>query len=427
MAESPTVLDALEAWLGSRPTRTVLEKLTLHELDDLAELLGELWEAQAEGRIATDASLLGGWTSAAWSEAVFRPELSDSLLYYPSLVVLDPLADFFADRSVLQEMHGIRYRRPDGRDNTLVTGPRMWSEQGSYREMRTDPSAATTRFATIVDNLYTLEEPIRGGVLILRSQWPVLARRREQIAAGVRHDIGSASMQGFVNDIASAQIGPTVWDNLQGLSVELNLPVRPADARWKAEPAFYYLNKTLALADASGAQYVPSTQVDLDLLTLKVNLGVRRVHPASLLREVARLVAPAVDVPIREAVALRRSSEDFEAWRREIQRFGRSASADTPEELRERVEDELSPKIDAVRRAMARSTFAHSVRTDGATVVISGAIAAGAALATNQSSSSAVINGAAVSLTGSVGWVVRAYTRRKPHGANAVLTTLLKK
>lgn len=266
------------------------------------------------------------------------------MLYYSRLLLLDPLADFFDDRSALPDTRGIRCRRRDGLDNVVQGGAQIWSRSGSYESLREDPAAAA-RFAGMVHNLYALEGPIRDGVTVLRSQWPVLSRRRAQLEAAVRHDVASGELQDFIASIPPEEIGLTAWDNLRGLTLSLDGPVRQADEKWRAEPFFYYLDKMLAVADAFDARYVPASVVDLEFLRKKVTVGVHRTHPDGMLREVSRVVAPSVEVSIREAASVRKSPDDFEDWRSALRGIQREASAGSPNELRQRVEDELRPRV----------------------------------------------------------------------------------
>jgi hypothetical protein len=421
--QASTVIDALEHALGARPTQRDLAMLNLPELDELVGVLSEFWLAQADEPVPGGASLVGGWTSAYGSEPSLRAELSDALLYYPSLLLLDPLANFFDDRSALPAARGIRYRRRDGIDNVVHSGPELWSRADAYESLREDPKSAVDRFARIVDNLYALEGPIREGVVVLRSQWPVLARRRVQLESAVRHDVGSKDLQDFISSIPPDEIGPMAWDNLRGSSVSLSDPIRPSDAKWRAEPFFYYVDKMLAVADAFNAQYVPSSEIDLALLRKKVTVGVHSVHPEAVLREVSRVAVPSIEVSVRQAASIRKSSDDFEDWRSSLRNIQRGASADSPEELRQRVEDELRPRVNKVRRDLEGSSLRNLVRTDGTDVIIDGAVG----LSVASFVSHEPLWGAAAGLgAGVLQWIRKAYTRPRPAGADAVLATLIR-
>jgi hypothetical protein len=421
-SSGPVVLDVIENALGCRPTRAEMEALSISELEELNDRLSEFWEAQHDEPVRGDAVLLGGWMGAFWSEQMLRTELSDSLLYYSSLVVLDPLADYFGDRAELPEPRPIRFRRSDGRHNSVVSGPLQWSSQGTFPVPRESQSEAATNFARIVSNLYELESLIRAGVVILRSQWPTLAERSQQLATSVRKDIRSPEMQAFVrSEEALAEGGFTVWDNMRGLEVHMDLPVHTADGAWQAQHAFYYLAKVLAVADAAGAQYVPTNELDLGLLRLKVSASIRQSHPGSLLREVSRVLVPSADIPVREALAIRESSPNFEDWRSALSNLRRVTSAADGEELRRRVEDELRPRVRSIERDLDRTSLSASVRKDGASMIIDGAIGLGAAVAAGES----VVGVGAAFASGAVRWVHSAYTREQPEGADAVLAALV--
>lgn len=416
----PNLLDVLENALGARPIRSEMERLSVRELENLRELLGELWSAQHDEPAGHDAYLIGGWMGAFWSTPTLRTDLSDSLLYYPNLLVLDPLADFFAEPSEMHEMRGIRYRRPDGQYNVLTMGPAMWSQQATFPRLRDAPAEAAAQFAAVVSNLYELEHLIKSGVVVVRSQWPTLRQRAQQLITSVRHDVKSSAMQAFVDSSTAAGAPLPVWDNLRGARVEMDLPVHGADAVWRNEPVFYYLAKTLAVADAAGAQYVPAEAADLDLLRLKVNSGIRQIHPGAFLREVTKIVAPSVDVPIARAVEIRASSENFEDWRRALRQLRRTTGDATGEELAEQVRDELQPRLHAVARELKGSR--EVLRDEGAAMLIDTVVGGGVAIATQD-----VLTGvAATASSGLLRWLYRAYAREEPGGSNAVLATLIR-
>lgn len=417
------MLDALQDALGAKPERSELATLSVSEVAAIGERLEEFWRQQADEPIPGGGSLIGGWRSANSSEPAFREDLSDSLLYYPKLMLLDPIADFFHRANTLPEPRGIRYRRRDGQDNTVIAGARLWSSHHTFESLRVEhPDLAASRFAAIVDNLYALEKPIRSGVTVLRSQWPILERRRTQLEAAVRHDVASPDLQAFIASIPPDTVGLTVWDNLQGLQISADGPVREADERWVAEPFFFYIDKMLAVADAYGAQYVAANEQDLELLRRKVTVGLHRSHPGAMLREVADIVVPSVDVPIRQAAAIRANSSDFDDWRSALRTIQRDGSADTPEVLRERVEDTLRPRVNQVRRELESSSLKELVRRDGVDLIIDGAFGMAATILTHDPIATV---GATVG-AGITQWILKAYTRPKPSGADAVLATLLR-
>ncbi len=167
---------------------------------------------------------------------------------------------------------------------------------------------------------------------------------------------------------------------------------------------------------------MPSTEVDLTLLRRKVTVGVHRAHPEAMLREVSRVAVPSIEVSVRQAAAIRKSSSDFEDWRSALRSIQRGASADSPDELRQRIEDELRPRVNRVRRDLESSSLKELVRSDGTDVIIDGALGFSVGFATNEP-----LWGAAATVGSAVlQWIRKAYTRARPTGADAVLTTLLR-
>jgi hypothetical protein len=421
---SATVLDVLENALGSRPTPEQLRKLTVLEIAELAGRLGELSEAQSEEDIPGGAAFVGGWLGTHWSEPFLKDDSGASLLYYSKLLVLDPLADYFDDGSRLPTTHPIRVRRAgDSLFNVVTSGPAIWSRNGTFLELKSDPQAAANRFASIVENLYSLENLIRGGIVILRSQWPILYNRRDSLASSVRHDIRSEEMQSLASQRVASGEEFAVWDNLRGLSLTFSRGVAPSDQPWENQHVFYYLAKTLAIADASGAQYVPSTERDLELLRTKANAVVGLAHPGQLLHEIARVVVPSFDVPIKLAVKLRVSSANFQDWRSSLDRIRRAGANDTPAEMRDRVQDELRPAIRAVSAELNRTSGLRSLNKLGADVIFSGGLTVAAAIA---SGGNPYVAAGAAGATGIVGWIRRAYSPQSQGGSAAVLSTLVR-
>ncbi|TFB63323.1 hypothetical protein E3N86_05210 [Cryobacterium sp. Hz7] len=402
-----------------------LRKLTIPELDDLAGLLGELSEAQSKDAIPGGAYLVGGWLGTYWSEPFLRGDLSRSLLYYSNLLVLDPLADYFDDRSRLPTTHPIRVRRPeDAKFNTVTSGPAIWSTHGTFMAFRDDPDRAVARFAAIVENLYSLESLIKSGVVVLRSQWPILSDRRDALATSVRHDVRSQAMQSLARQPSTADDAFAVWDNLRGLSLSFSGGAIPSDEPWETQHIFYYLAKTLAIADASGAQYVPSTERDLELLRTKVGSAARFTHPGGFLEEVARVVVPSFDVPIARAVEMRESSSGFEDWRSTLDRIRRAGAADNSEELRERVQDELRPAVRAVEAELGRSSLLSSLDKTGSDFIFTGGLAA---VAATVGGGNPYVAASAAATSGLVSWIRRAYGPRSQGGPDAVLAALVRR
>jgi hypothetical protein len=426
-----TVLDALDNAVGERVRDGSLGQITVAELDEVRDVLTDFWNAQSDPNAPTDSdapppSFIGGWVGPFWSERMLRGDLSDALLYYPRLLVLDPLADFFSDGRGLPPLWRTRYRRPDGQVNVMTTGPDMWRDPFTYTTLRSNAVEAAHRFASIVENLYLLEQPIRGGVIIVRSQWPTLRAKQEQLATAVRHDSRNSILQEYLDETDRAELH--LWDTIRGMQATMDLPVVKADAPMQYAPALYYLAKTLAVADATGAQYVPVNQASLGLLRAKYNDAVRS-HPSAMLREVSRVVVPSSDIPIREAVAMRASSDDFEDWRLGLQSLQRASADDDLATLHDRVQETLLPRVHDVERGLQTSRLRESFTRAGADVIVDGAVGVltGVATATQADLATAVLAGLGGAAGGAtLRWMLRQYAPAGSSGAEAVLVTLIR-
>ena len=392
-------------------------------MDDLRDLLGAFSEAQSGQSAGADAYLVGGFLAAYWNTPLLRRELSDSLLYYPTLVVLDPLAEFFDDHRRLPPTRPLRVRRSDGQNNTINQGPQLWSTPGTYGELRKDRSAASAVLARIVRELYELETPIRAGAVVLRSQWPVLGLRSHPIDASVRADVKSQKMQDFVRGAVASGGLFTVWDNMASQGPLVTAPgIVAADAPWEFQHIFYYLAKSLALADAVGAQYVPSTDNDLDLLRAKSGQVAHGRHPAEFLSEVARIAVPNVAVPIKEAAAVRSSSVEFDEWRRMLSTMQRLGGSLSPADLRQFVEDEMVPLVRKVEREVQARSLSRSGGGGAAEFVFDVAKGGVPTALVGASVGAAVLAGGA---TGVLGWIQRHYGPTS--SSSPVLATLIKR
>jgi hypothetical protein len=86
------------------------------------------------------------------------------------------------------------------------------------------------------------------------------------------------------------------------------------------------------------------------------------------------------------------------------------------DELRQRVEDELRPRVNKVRRDLESSSFKELVRTDGTNVIIDGALWFSVAVATQEP----LWGAAATAGSGVLQWIRKAYTRAADWGGCCV-------
>lgn len=421
-----TVLDVLEGFFGGIPDEAAVRALDQHDIEELGDLAVQSAAAQATAQVPKGAVYPGGWLAGNWHEQLFRGELTLALLYYPALLVHDPLADFFfRDYGSLPPTRELRERR---NRMTISGGPAVWGQAVSYEGMRSNPDAVLDYLVKVITFLVDAAPLLRSSALITRSQWPTILDRSQALMTSVRNDVRSREMQSAVAGAAAAGDPVPTWDNIRGLNV---LPVgglRASDEPWQWQHEFFYLAKTLAVADAVGATYAPPTNGDLAVLRVKVAQAQRAVvgdrQPRELLAEVARVFVPDLQLDARTAVAMRTSEEAFDDWHRGLRSLARATDNTTAEELRGRVEDELLPKLRRVERAVDRSAIARqALRDQAATMLITGAVAVGAA---GVAGTNTLIGGAAAAASGAIQWAWKAYRPPSLGGEDAVLASLIR-
>lgn len=422
-------LEVLDNFLGETASAQAIEKLTLVELRQLGEAAKESATAALQDPVPDSTFYQGGWVSGHWQYQITRGDLNLSLLYYPRLLVHDPIAEFFFDEhDSLPPMRPLRERF--GRMTIDGSGPRMWSQHSSFRPSQENLNSSKQLLASIVQYMSQLRPLLEADVLICRYQYPTLVARSEAIMNSVSHDVRSERMQRALrraNEMVPEVPVPT-WDSMRGLSIRPDSGFHLVDAPWASQFAFYFLAKTLAIADQAGAVYVPPEDGDLHLLREKVRDSVRPMskgrHPAALLRQVARLVLPDLQLSADTAVSIRRSEEAFDDWRRRLSSLARDAAADDADDLRERVEDELIPTIRRLETATAGSRLMRgSLRDQPASVTFSALTAGGGALLIGRNPAAA----AGVTLgSGILHWIYQAYLPRRPDSKDAVLASLIR-
>lgn len=420
-----TVLDVLEGFFGEIPDEAAVRALDQHEIEELGDLAVQSAAAQATAQVPKGAVYPGGWLAGNWHEQLFRGELTLALLYYPALLVHDPLADFFfRDYGSLPPTRELRERR---NRMTISGGPAMWGQAVSYEGMRSNPDAVLDYLVKVITFLVDAAPLLRSSALITRSQWPTILDRSQALMTSVRNDVRSREMQSAVAGAAAAGDPVPTWDNIRGLNVLPVSGLRASDEPWQWQHEFFYLAKTLAVADAAGATYAPPTNGDLAVLRVKAAQAQRAVvgdrQPRELLAEVARVLVPDLQLDARTAVAMRTSEEAFDDWHRGLRSLAR-ATDNTVEELRGRVEDELLPKLRRVERAVDRSAIARQALQDqAATTLITGAVAVGAA---GVAGTNPWIGGAAAAASGAIQWAWKAYRPPSLGGEDAVLASLIR-
>jgi len=425
-AVAVTILDVIEGFFGELPDPTSIRMLSRQEIENFGELVVESASASA-GQPCDDAPIYpGGWLSSYWGEQAFRGDLNLALLYQPRLLVHEPLADFFfAEVDRIPKMQPLRALRGG---ITLEHGPRAWARPTLYVDMKDDLESVRGHLSRTIGYLAELAPLLRSGVIVARAQWPTILEREQAIMTSARHDVRSVEMVA-VAEAAAESGGLHRWDNLRGANVTISGGFVPADRPWQWQPEFFYLAKTLAIADAAGAIYAPSTEDELRLLRTKSRqlgavAGQERL-PVEVLREISRVLLPDMQLDATTAVAMRLSAEGFDDWRRSLRALQRQVGGATEVDLRQQVEDVLIPQVREVERAISRSTVMRNALQEGAaTAVITGAVGA---ISSSQGGQGMGPVGLAGLGSGVLQWLWNAYRPRPLEGAQAVLASLMRK
>ncbi|NMM16010.1 MAG: hypothetical protein HHJ14_02400 [Cellulomonas sp.] len=419
------VLDVLEGFFGELPSKATVLGLSREQIEELGELAMASASVLADDALDEPAVYPGGWLAGNWAKQLFRGDLNLALLYQPRLLVHDSLADFFfvgADN--IPELTNMRGALGG---MSVTRGPKIWAPSDSYVGMRDDLDAVRHLLARIIGYFVELAPLLRSGIVIARAQWPTIRRESAQILTSVRHDVRSPEMLKAVQSASLDGGLLPVWDTLRGMHVTPPGGFDPRDALLQWEPEYFYLAKTLAVANAAGAIYSPSTEDELRLLRAKSSrleaAATREGHPVALLREVARVLVPDMQLDASTAVAIRQSESAFDDWRRSLRNLQKDTAHFTPDELRERVEDELIPEVRAIERLTSRSQAIRTVlKAESAATVISGGVATAVSLAMGQGWIGPTVGVG----TGALSWLWKAYRPANLGGRQTVIASLIR-
>ena len=428
MRHGPTItpLDVLENFFGETPAEKAVLSMTRARFQDLRDRVNEFASAVAFTPAPESATYCGGWLGGNWTQQILRGDLSLSLLYYPRLLVHDPLSEFFFDSwHKVPEFRPLRAR--DG-SMSVSAGPDLWARAGSYDSFGDNIDGARKHLASLVGSLGAMAPLLRSGVVVARPQWPVILQRSHALVTSVRHDVRDDAM-GWVATAAAASGDPLPsWDTLKGMDVIPTVGLASQDEPWRWQYAFFYLAKTLAFSEAAGCQYAPPSDAELKLLQTKAEqlLGGPPVagRPTRVLREVARVLVPDMQLSIDDAVRMRDSEEAFDEWRRALRRLSVDAEADSDERLRERVEDTLTPIVNRSRRAVNGSTHLKgTLKEQAATTIITTTVGATTGA---LSGGNPILIGAGGAASGVLQWLWKALHPPTLGGVDAVVASLVR-
>ncbi|RJT97036.1 hypothetical protein D6T65_15110 [Arthrobacter frigidicola] len=426
-----TPLDVLREYFGDLPTAPELDVLSYRQIEEIGALLTESARASIGDAVPAGTYYPGGWLAGNWNHREFGPELTASLLYYPRLLLHDPLAAFFFnDFDSLPATRELRMEgnRPGSQSGSMQSGPQLFARHGGYSRGLNNEDHSREWFKQIVLNVTRLAPLIDKQILILRDQWPVVISRKESLESSVRHDVRATQMLEAASAGGSMDPPTARWDNIRGLNVmPVGMHIRAADKPFVHQDEFLYLAKSLAIADDAQATYAPPTDADFSLLRAKLALAVTKQsrverHPSEVLTEVSRLLIPDLELDLNTTVKVRKDEDSFDDWRRSLSALARDAKDDDPATLAARVEDALIPRIHDINKATSKSsTLRQHMIVDGSSIAVSATL--GAVFAGPPGAAAGAAIGAA---PGVIGWLMKAYQPSTLSGRDTVLARIVR-
>ncbi len=417
-----STLTALETFFGDRPTSEQIQGLSTHDIERLAQHVNESSSTTELASPPQDALYPGSWVAGNWHEPVGQYDLNQRLLYHRVLVTHDPIADFFGIQN--RWLYEYRDIRAANGSMAISGGPNLWNRNLLYSSIKDSSEQVRHYLARTIPYIFELSPLLNAGVILPRPQWKVLRDRYHQIGTSVRHDVANDSMVIGAPEIAE-KLGPLpLWDNLLGLHASLNQAVHKSDQRWEWQYEFAELARQLAFADQYSTVYVPQSSAELQLLRLKLGQLTAEQDTAprpETLAEIARFALPNLKLDAETAVDIRQNESAFDEWRNRIRSIDRDSRGDSHSQLRQRIQDELTPVRNSIESVSLGSAMRKSVEEDGMMAVLSTIGSGSAALAWGTNPGQALASGVS---TGVLVWLWRMFRRPRLEGESLIFNSL---
>ena len=238
----------------------------------------------------------------------------------------------------------------------MIHGAKLWANSGRHVNREGDINAIRADLKAIFSTLGHFEPLIRSGIVVMRSQFPVLGRERYALDSSVRNDLRSDSMVELVARqegvplprwITSAASTPLRWRSAEyRRSQTLEARVLLSRENTSVQRLF---RRSIRTRKRQRTGTPPSK---------KRNVLPRRsgllASSRPLIEEVLHQVAPDLTLDPGTAVKVRASEEAF-IWRIELRELQRASAGLSDEEIPQLVSDRMQPRIDEVRKAVSKS------------------------------------------------------------------------
>lgn len=429
MTADATIVDVLENALDGDLTKQRAESLDLQAVESLRAVVLQFYDSWVPRPPAKNSFRvhLGGWVASAASGGTAKDLLQAATLYAHQVVIYDPVAAYFEPR------------RPNLRTFRPVQGQGLNSEASAVHIESTggfqvDPpnlEQHRSSLAIAIPQVATLAPLIKTGVVLPVPHLKLALQRQEKIWTAVRHLLADDDFREIVDSPIDRPA--LTWD--RGIRPQfLTHPRRRVDALIQQYgDAAYYLARSIAVADAAYASYLPPSATEWAIYEQRL---ARMGEALGRRKRIDLTVAPALSqsklpyfcgLSDLDIVGARSDDESFEKWRASLRSATRAItslpanSESFAEEAREVLEDSLGPAADEVRRMTSRSaTLKRNLRPLGLTMA-TGAAGAGGEVVLGGAASAAV----AVGVTGMLGWLADSLFPPSLSGSNAVLAHLI--
>lgn len=350
-------------------------------------------------------------------------DMQRALLYYESIVIHDPLAEYF--REGTPKLPTLRPVREQRKRYSITPTVDAWASAGTFSKDEHDFSRVRGSLQIILRRLEDMRPAIEAGLVLPRQVWPQLDSRIHELGSSMRNDVENQGMLAVLEDLVHEGNPPLSWDNIRGGIPVPSTGTYPGDHRLLSQAPFLYLAKSLAIADITGSRYAPYESADFRLLTAKIEKTFgenRNLVSGEVIRSIAGLVLPEFDLPVKTLVAIRNNEEAFDAWRASVRKMSRDYGHLSGDDLSEAIYDSLMPKIREVDAAVnsgsvlgkGKSGFAELAFT-----VASGVVAG--AVTSDPVTVAATTAAPAVAI-----WLYKMLTPSKPESGHEVLAFLRK-
>lgn len=349
------------------------------------------------------------------------------MLYAHEVVVYDPVAAYFEPR----RPHLRSFRPVQGMGISSQASAVYIEATGGFQVEPQNLERHRSSLAIAIPRVAALAPLIRAGAVLPVPHLKLALQRQEKIWTAVRHLLADEEYRTLIDKPIDRPA--LTWD--EGIRAQFfTQPKTKADAVIQQYgDAAYYLSRSIAVADASYASYLPPSATEWAIYEQRLArlgevLGRRERVDLNVVPALSRSKLPFFrGLSDSDLAGARNSEESFEQWRGKLRSATRqitSLPADGEnfvEEAKEILEDALGAAADEVKLATSRSAaLKRNLRPLGLTVATGAAGAAGEAALGGGTTAFG-----AAGVSGMLGWLIDSLFPPSLSGSNVVLAHLV--